>query len=58
MLLNKAVENLKFDKRLLELNLSLGRLTQTEYNQHLKNLTDLEADSLKVDLEEPDLDQV
>lgn len=54
MSLNKAVENLKFDKRLLDLNLRLGRLTQDEYNQHLKGLKDLESDSSKVDLEEPD----
>lgn len=54
MSLNKAVENLKFDKRLLDLNLRLGRLTQEEYSQHLQNLTDLEADSAKVDLEESD----
>jgi hypothetical protein len=54
MSLNKAVENLKFDKRLLDLNLRLGRLTQDEYNQHLKGLEDLESDSSKVDLEESD----
>ncbi len=57
MSLNKAVENLKFDKRLLDLNLRLGRLTQDEYNQHLKGLADLEADSSKVDLEESDAEQ-
>jgi hypothetical protein len=56
MSLNKAVENLKFDKRILEINLRLGRLTQDEYNQHLKSLADLEADSSKVDLEEGDED--
>lgn len=54
MSLNKAVENLKFDKRLLDLNLRLGRLTQDEYNQHLKSLEDLEVDSAKLDLEESD----
>lgn len=52
MSLNKAVDNLKFDKRLLDLNLRLGRLTQAEYDQHSKELVDLESDSLKVDLEE------
>ncbi len=51
MSLNKAVENLKFDKRLLDLNLRLGRLTQAEYDQHVKALTDLESDALKIDLE-------
>jgi hypothetical protein len=51
MSLNKAVENLKFDSRLLDINLRLGRLTQAEYDQHIKALADLEADSLKIDLE-------
>ena len=52
MSLNKAVENLKFDKRLLDLNLRLGRVTQEEYDQHLNQLTDLESDSSRLDLEE------
>jgi hypothetical protein len=51
MSLNKAVENLKFDSRLLDLNLRLGRLTQAEYDQYIKTLADLESDSLKIDLE-------
>lgn len=51
MSLNKAVENLKFDMRLLDLNLRLGRLTQSEYDQHIKSLTDLESDSVKIDLD-------
>lgn len=51
MSLNKAVENLKYDSRLLEMNLRMGRLTQAEYDQHIKQLQDLEGDSLKIDLE-------
>lgn len=51
MSLNKAVENLKFDSRLLDINLRLGRLTQAEYDQHIKALADLESDALKIDLE-------
>jgi hypothetical protein len=51
MSLNKAVENLKYDSRLLDINLRLGRLTQVEYDQHIKALTDLESESLKIDLE-------
>lgn len=51
MSLNKAVENLKYDMRLLDLNLRLGRLTQAEYDQHIKSLQDLEAESAKIDLE-------
>lgn len=51
MSLNKAVENLKFDSRLLDINLRLGRITQAEYDQHINALADLESDSLKIDLE-------
>lgn len=51
MSLNKAVENLKFDKRLLDLNLRLGRLTQAEYDQHIKSLSDSENESEKLDIE-------
>lgn len=58
MSLNKAVENLKFDKRLLDLNLRLGRLTEAEYNEHIKQLADLEADSLKLDIENKSDDEM
>lgn len=51
MSLNKALENLKFDKRLLELNLKLGRVTQQEIDQNNKGLQDLEAQSEKLDIE-------
>lgn len=56
MSLNKAVENLKFDMRLLDLNLRLGRLTQAEYDQHIRSLVDLESDSQKIDLENKNTD--
>lgn len=51
MSLNKAVENLKFDMRLLDLNLRLGRITQAEHDQYIKSLQDLESESTKIDLE-------
>lgn len=51
MSLNKAIENLKFDKRLVELNLKLGRVTQQELDQKSKELPDLEAQSEKLNLE-------
>ena len=51
MSLNKAVENLKFDKRLFEINVRLGRVTQAEIDQNDKNLQDLESDSEKIDIE-------
>ncbi len=52
MSLNKAYEKLKFDKRLLDLNLRLGNLTQEEYDKHMKSLEDLESNSEKIEFEE------
>lgn len=54
MSLNKSLENLKFDKRLVELNLKLGRVTQQELDQKNKELPDLEAQSEKLNLEKED----
>jgi len=52
MSLNKAYEKFKFDKRLLDLNLRLGNLTQEEYDKHMKSLEDLESNSEKIEFEE------
>lgn len=52
MSLNKALENMKFDSRLLDLNLRLGRLTQEEYDAHIKSLEDLEKNAEKIDIED------
>ena len=41
---------LKFDKRLLEINLKNGTITEAEYQQHIQALTDDEANATKVDL--------
>jgi hypothetical protein len=51
MSLNKALETLKFDKRLLELNLKQGRITKEEFEQALKSLPDLQDACEKLDLE-------
>lgn len=51
MSLNKALEDLKFDKRLTELNLKLGRITQEEVDKHQNALEDLEAQCEKLDIE-------
>lgn len=56
MSLNKALENLKFDKRLVELNLKLGRVTKEELKQNTQNLPDLEAQCEKLDIEKEDQD--
>ncbi len=51
MSLNKALEDLKFDKRLTELNLRLGRITQEEVAKQINALEDLESQVEKLDLE-------
>lgn len=56
MSLNKALEALKFDKRLVELNLKLGRVTQSELSKNSQNLPDLENQCEKLDLEKEDRD--
>jgi len=51
MSLNKALEDLKFDKRLTELNIRLGRITQEEVDKHDAALEDLESQAEKLDLD-------
>lgn len=51
MSLNKALEDLKFDKRLTELNLRLGRITQEEVEKQLSSLEDLQAQVEQLDLD-------
>lgn len=51
MSLNKAIEGLKFDKRLIELNLKLGRITREEAEQYIRSLPDLQAQCEKLDIE-------
>ncbi len=58
MSLNKALENLKFDKRLEELNIKMGRLTQAEVDKQTASLPDLEAQSEKLDIEKEDRDVI
>jgi predicted secreted Zn-dependent protease len=54
MSLNKALANLKFDKRLLELNVKMGRVTQEEMDKHAESQPDQEAMSEKLDIEKED----
>lgn len=51
MSLNKALEDLKFDKRLTELNLRLGRITKEEVEKQINALEDLESQVEKLDLD-------
>jgi hypothetical protein len=54
MSLNKALEDLKFDKRLIDLNVKMGRVTKEQMDQNTKNLPDLESQCEKLDLEKED----
>lgn len=56
MSLDKALENLKFDKRLTELNLRLGRITQEEVQKNLQSLEDLQAQVENLELDKVDND--
>jgi len=47
MSLDKALKNLKFDKRLTEYNLNKGHLSKEELNKHLSELPDVGS---KIDL--------
>lgn len=56
MSLNKALEDLKFDKRLVELNIKMGRVTKEQVEQNKQSLQDLESQCEKLDLEKEDKD--
>ena len=48
--LQNQMNVLKFDKRLLEMNLKNGTISESEYNQHLSALADVEKNATKLDL--------
>ena len=54
--LNKAMQDLKFDKRLQELNLRSGLVKKEDIANFEKNLVDLESQSEKLDIEKEDND--
>ena len=56
MSLKKALESLKYDKRLVELNLKLGRVTQAEIDKNTHSLPDLADKCDKLDIEKVDKD--
>ena len=49
--LQKQMNLLRYDKRLLEINISKGNITQTEYDQHISELPDDTANTEKLVLE-------
>ena len=56
--LNKAMQDLKFDKRLQELNLRSGLVKKEDIANFEKNLVDLESQSEKLDIEKEDNDTI
>ncbi len=50
--LDKAMQNLKYDTRMLEINLRAGTLTQEEAKKHLEQLPDSGNNCEKLDLED------
>ncbi len=54
MSLNKALEDLKFDKRLTELNVRLGRITEEDIKKNDSQLEDLSAQVETIDIENSD----
>jgi len=52
--LYKAIENSKFDARLIERNLNNGTISKSEYDSYLKSLKDLKDNTLQVSLESDD----
>lgn len=52
MSLNKAYEKMKYDRRLLDLNLKLGQITQEEYDKFVNNLPDVADNSEKINIED------
>ena len=52
MSLNKSMEKMKFDHRLLDLNLRLGLITQDEYDNYVTSLPDSAENSEKINIED------
>lgn len=52
--LYKAIENSKFDSRLIERNINNGTITPAELEAYQKSLKDLKENTLQVSLESDD----
>lgn len=52
--LYKAIENSKYDSRLIERNVNNGSITKAEFEAYQKNLKDLKDNTLQVSLESDD----
>lgn len=51
MSLKQSIENLKFDARMVDINLKASLLNQSELKTHLDKLPDLKANCETVDFE-------
>lgn len=58
MSLKKAIDNLKYDARMVEINLKSQNLTKDEMQKHLSQLPDTKMQSIVVDLENDDIDSM
>lgn len=54
MSLKKAMDNLKFDTRMIEINYKAQALTKNEYQEKLSQLKDVRENSIILDLESGD----
>lgn len=56
-ILSRNLERMKLDKRVVQNNIQIGVITETEYDTHIKELQDLTSNATEVTLEdEPDVD--
>ncbi len=53
MSLNKAYEKMKYDRRLLDLNLRLGQITKEEYDKFVQSLADASENATNLEIDEP-----
>ena len=52
MSLNKAYEKMKYDRRLLDLNLRLGQITQEEYDKFVESQPDVADNAAHLEIDE------
>lgn len=50
--LKKAMDEKKFDSRLIDLNVQNGKLTEKEYQEYLKTLPDSQDNAVKLQIED------
>lgn len=55
ILLKKAMDEKKFDLRILEMQLQNGKITQKEYEAFLNTLPDCSENSVKLQIDDPDM---